>query len=1214
MLLWVKHTRGDTMEYNIGTQVFRDWKIIREIGEGSYGKVYELEKANYGVTAKSALKLIRIPKSASEIRDALSEGMDEASVTAYFEGIVEQFVREIAVMSELKSHPNIVACEDYIVESHGDHVIGWDILIRMELLTGLQEYQLSHPLDEKAVRQLAEDICEALVFCQQKNLIHRDIKPGNIFVDSMGRFKLGDFGVARTAEKTMGGLSKQGTENYMAPEVYFGRPYGGSVDVYSLGMVLYRMMNCNRLPFYPLPPQPIRLSDRENALTQRLQGTPVPPPCNASEEFAAIIQKACAADPRQRYHTAAEMLADLRKQPVAVPVAVHTGAVAAAEAEEDEGTFGAFGAAGAVAAAAVQEAEDEGTMGVFGRSPAAAEREVLRDDDGTVNVFAVTAAAGDRTERVRAAQAEEKTEDPTVPAQKKKKKMLWIPAVALAVVVAVLIFLLRGCTDTNGPDSTGSSSSETPMFVLVPDVVGKTMEEAQQMLEKVGLEAELIYEVSDTQPEGIVLEMGVNANTEVEPGSTILLTISSGKAAIEVPDVLGKTKEDAEAALKNAGFEVAVNEDYSATVESGKVMTQSTEGGLTLPEGSTVTITVSKGKKPVTIPNVAGQDREAAVEALEALGLIVDVTEVYNETVAAGKVISQTPAGETTAYEGDTVQLVISAGTETTTVPNVVGSSKATATTKLQNAGFKVTVKEEYSNTVAAGNVIRQSPSANGTAAVGGTVTIVVSKGKQPVAIPNVVGSSKATATTKLQNAGFKVTVQEEYSSTVAAGNVIRQSPSANTTAAAGSTVTIVVSKGKQPVTIPSVVGSSKSAATTKLQNAGFKVTVQEEYSSTVAAGNVIRQSPSANTTAAAGSTVTIVVSKGAATVAVTGVTLNKTSATLLIGGTVQLSATVAPSNATNTNVTWVSGNPAIAEVSSTGLVTAKAPGTTTITVKTASGSKTAACTITVTAPTMNSFSNLTLDVNEGTSYMSITISNAGTAEFTYEVTSSNKSVANPNRAGKQFNVYGVQPGSAVITVTATTGSYTITRTFTVTVNTPQITLSSTSGTITTNQYASISTFRGFRLNMPKVYISGINVEQAVGYGWEFVSGMGKVTWDEDGQKVWYGSTSTSFSASGTAVFRYYVKAQGGKIYYSPNFTVKASVYKTTSGSNNLRKGAGKSYAVYTSVPANKTVYFTEIKVVNETNTLNGVTYSKAVYGKTTYGGYTGWVIIAYTD
>lgn len=345
------------MEYVIGTKVFGDWEIIREIGEGSYGKVFELKKEQFGITSKAALKLIRIPKTTAEIREALSDGMDEKSVTSYFKGIVEQFVKEIAVMSELKGHPNIVGCEDFVVNAQ-EGSIGWDILIRMELLTPMLEYELQHKWTEEQVKKLAMDMCEALIFCQKKGLIHRDIKPGNIFVDAVGNFRLGDFGVARTAEKTMGGMSKQGTENYMAPEVYYVRPYGANVDIYSLGIVLYRLMNEKRLPFWPLPPEPVGFTDKIQALTKRMNGENLPAPLHAREEFANIILKACEADPKKRYHTAGEMLAALKG------MAVHS------EKTEDDLD---------ILTPPISEEERDGTLNLWG--------EKKDSGDSTVNPF-----------------------------------------------------------------------------------------------------------------------------------------------------------------------------------------------------------------------------------------------------------------------------------------------------------------------------------------------------------------------------------------------------------------------------------------------------------------------------------------------------------------------------------------------------------------------------------------------------------------------------------------------------------------------------------------------------------------------------------------------------------------------------------------------------------------------------------------------------------
>jgi len=298
------------MEYTTGKRVFDEWLIKRPIGEGANGKVFEIEKSSFGVTNQSALKVITIPKSVSDIKDAMSEGMDEGSVTSYFRGFVEEIVKEIAVMTSLKGHPHIVNCEDYRVMEHTD-IIGWDILIRMELLTPLTDHQLRNPLNEQEVLRLGKEIASALVYCQKQGMIHRDIKPQNVFISKTGQYKLGDFGVARTVEKTMSGLSRKGTESYMAPEVYKNERYGPSVDIYSLGLMLYALMNHGRLPFLPLPPAMPKYSDREQALARRMRGDIMPLPVCASEEFAEVILKACQYDPAKRYRTAGEFLAAL---------------------------------------------------------------------------------------------------------------------------------------------------------------------------------------------------------------------------------------------------------------------------------------------------------------------------------------------------------------------------------------------------------------------------------------------------------------------------------------------------------------------------------------------------------------------------------------------------------------------------------------------------------------------------------------------------------------------------------------------------------------------------------------------------------------------------------------------------------------------------------------------------------------------------------------
>ncbi|MDD2978575.1 MAG: protein kinase [Hespellia sp.] len=299
------------MEYRIGTEVFGGWKIVKVLGEGASGRVYELQKDDFHITTKSALKVIRVPHSRSDIDNVMSEGMDEQSVTTYFQGFVDEIVKEIAIMSELKSHPNIVRYEDHTVKRH-ENSIGWDILIRMELLTPIVEYQKYQTMNEERVLQMAKELTAVLAYCHSKKLIHRDVKPQNVFVDSLGKFKLGDFGVARTVEKTTGGLSKKGTESFMAPEVYLGKPYGANVDLYSLGLMLYQYLNHNRMPFFPLD-RAIAFSDREMAISKRMRGEEIPEPTDASEAFAKVILKACAFLQKDRYQSAQEMLVDLEK-------------------------------------------------------------------------------------------------------------------------------------------------------------------------------------------------------------------------------------------------------------------------------------------------------------------------------------------------------------------------------------------------------------------------------------------------------------------------------------------------------------------------------------------------------------------------------------------------------------------------------------------------------------------------------------------------------------------------------------------------------------------------------------------------------------------------------------------------------------------------------------------------------------------------------------
>ena len=240
----------------------------------------------------------------------ISEGMSVSQAEAYFHGIVEELMHEFSIMFKLKGTANVVSCEDLRVLEHPDG-IGWDILIRMELLHPLLPYVYQHPMARRDIIRLGIDICKALELCQRYNIIHRDIKPENIFISDNRDYKLGDFGIARTIERTTPGLSKKGTYSYMAPEVYAGREYGFSVDTYSLGLVLYRMLNKNRGPFLPQPPEAITFSSREQALARRMSGEPLPRPFYGEGRLGEIVLKACAFDPKDRYSSPQQLRQEL---------------------------------------------------------------------------------------------------------------------------------------------------------------------------------------------------------------------------------------------------------------------------------------------------------------------------------------------------------------------------------------------------------------------------------------------------------------------------------------------------------------------------------------------------------------------------------------------------------------------------------------------------------------------------------------------------------------------------------------------------------------------------------------------------------------------------------------------------------------------------------------------------------------------------------------
>ena len=463
-----------------------EWKTVKLIGRGSFGAVYEIEREVFGHIEKAALKLITIPQSSSDIDELLSDGYDEESITLRLEGYLKDIVREYSMMVDMKGCANIVYCDDVKYIQHDDGM-GWDIFIKMELLTALPKALGKTMSDEQIVR-IGADICSALAFCEKRSLLHRDIKPQNIFVATDGTYKLGDFGIAKTAERTTSG-TKTGTYKYMAPEVYNNQPYGGKADIYSLGLVMYWLLNERRTPFLPLPPTTPTSTDEDKARARRFRGEPLPPPAHGSEELKRIVLKACAYDPKDRYASAEEMLRDLEKlkdklsdiPPDPAPkLGLDTGLT------DDGPTHGAFGHEhpeqpskddaikrqlhSAYEAACDQEAHAQ-TARDFYAAAAAFEQSFLQ---GYLDSADRAGKCRDRAEQLQGKTDPVLDEQPEKHAGVRKKKRNVIAALAGLAAVAVIALVLWGVFpqitrgDPENRDSSLSAHTAVPVQTQSP--------------------------------------------------------------------------------------------------------------------------------------------------------------------------------------------------------------------------------------------------------------------------------------------------------------------------------------------------------------------------------------------------------------------------------------------------------------------------------------------------------------------------------------------------------------------------------------------------------------------------------------------------------------------------------------------------------------------------------------------------------------------------
>lgn len=572
-------------------KIWNGWEVEKLIGEGSFGKVYKIVRKDFGHTYVAALKVIQIPQSLAELDTIRHEGMSEESVTTYYMSMVEEIVEEFVLMSKLKGITNIVSYEDHAVVPM-ENSFGWEIYIRMELLSPLFEYIEKHTFDTKEIVQMGIDICTALEVCQEYNIIHRDIKPENIFVSDLGKFKLGDFGIARQMEKTSSGMSKKGTFSYMAPEVYKGLNYTHTVDIYSLGIVLYRFLNKGRTPFLPDYPTPIKYSDKENANIARMNGKDMPRPIDADERLSKIILKACSFISDDRYQSAGDLKKDLEEYLKSVEIDkqtpyINTNPMINAENTYDETIV----------------LDDYEARPVIPNEPE--KKGVVSNDLNN--------------------KKENKQKD-KLKLKFSNKNIKYIGLIVGLLVVVVLGFIFMNQSSKN----------------TVPDLHNLDVDKARELLKADDLELKIIdSKSSDDILSNEIISQNIKPGENVNNGTVIEVVVSTGPK-ITIPNIKNLSVIEATKKMEDLGLKVKIKKTtFSLKVKKDYIINQYIKEGQKVDRGSEIEVEVSKGAERTKVPNVKNMSEDDAINKLKSSKLKYSIQREYSDSISKGKVISQ---------------------------------------------------------------------------------------------------------------------------------------------------------------------------------------------------------------------------------------------------------------------------------------------------------------------------------------------------------------------------------------------------------------------------------------------------------------------------------------------------------------------------------------------------------------------------------------------
>ena len=604
----------------IGSFLSDRYEILSKVGAGGMSDVYKAK--DHILSRFVAIKVLK--QEFSEDSSFVTKFRAEAQSAAGLE------------------HPNIVNIYD-VGSENGLYYIVMEYVEGITLKTYIEK---KGQLSFKESASIAIQVARGIEAAHNKNIIHRDIKPQNIIISTDGKVKVTDFGIAKATSSNTISSDVMGSVHYASPEQARNGFVDGRSDIYSLGIVMFEMVT-GRVPFDGDTTVAVAL--------QHLQEEIARPSIYAPDlpiSFEKIILKCTQKTPDRRYQTIEELLTDIRRS--------------LAHPDEDFVTIAPLVDGGKTKVISPDELDKIKE----GRGVA----EDLNDDD--------TDADNDD----EYADGEDDDDDGKLLNPKMDKAITIMGIVTAVIIVIVIIYLalsVAGVFKFGGKknsesqqtesqtqtESESESETQTETEGQMIDIRGMSVEDAQKAVDRLKLDLTVFaFETKQSDAkDGTILEQDVKAGDTVKRGSQINVVIAgkgdSTSEMVKIPSVIGKTKSSAKSTLESAGFSVTFEYgDYNNSVAADVVTAQSPSAKNQAAKGSTVTVTLSPGQKPITVPNVVGASQSQAESALAGAGLKYTYADSqYSDTVAAGNVISQTKSGETVAA-GTTITLTLSKG------------------------------------------------------------------------------------------------------------------------------------------------------------------------------------------------------------------------------------------------------------------------------------------------------------------------------------------------------------------------------------------------------------------------------------------------------------------------------------------------------------------------------------------------------------------------